>query len=154
MLLVESALPMGALDVESDERWGDDFSVPWREAVAAAADATALMQVRYTSCYNSHIVLVTHTCTPPLSSVRMQCQVMLEYGIRTAWYSANGLKLMSCLPSRAYALRTATLSGVALRLFCLDLAVKYDKVAVSDADAGRKRGGGGRFSGGSKKGRR
>jgi hypothetical protein len=51
---------------------------------------------------------------------------------------------MSCLPSRAYALRTATLSGVALRLFCLDLAVKYDKVAVSDADAGRKRGGGGR----------
>ena len=44
----------------------------WREAVASASDATQLMQ----------------------------CQVMLEYGVRTAWYTHEGLRLFSCMPAR------------------------------------------------------
>ena len=72
MLLVEAALPAGAIDNESEERWGDGFAQSWREAVATASDATQLMQ----------------------------CQVMLEYGIRTVWYTHEGLRLFACMPAR------------------------------------------------------
>ena len=48
------------------------FLQAWREAVASASDATQLMQ----------------------------CQVMLEYGVRTAWYTHEGLRLFSCMPAR------------------------------------------------------
>jgi hypothetical protein len=72
MLLVEASLPAGAIDNESEERWGDGFAQSWREAVATASDATQLMQ----------------------------CQVMLEYGIRTVWYTHEGLRLFACMPAR------------------------------------------------------
>jgi hypothetical protein len=31
LLTVEAALPLGALDEDSDDRWGDDFGSTWRE---------------------------------------------------------------------------------------------------------------------------
>lgn len=99
MLIIEAALPLGSVD-DSEDRWGDGFVIAWREAVISAADPIALMQ----------------------------CQLMLEYGIRTAWLKATGLKLFSCLPSRVQCLRTATYSAVAVRVWVLDETIKYDKV--------------------------
>jgi hypothetical protein len=104
MLIIEAALPLGAVDF-ADDRWGDNFVVPWRESVWAAQDASALMQ----------------------------CQIMLEYGIRTAWLRPTGLKLFSCLPSRAQAMRTATCGAVAIRLWVLDQTIRYDKVHIEGA---------------------
>lgn len=99
MLLIETALPIGAID-ESDERWGSDFSIAWREYVTSATDSISLMQ----------------------------CQIMLEYGIKTSWLKPTGLKLLSCLPSRIQALRTASTSSLALRVWVLDMTIKYDKI--------------------------
>jgi hypothetical protein len=99
MLMLEAALPVGSVD-DSDDRWGEDFAVPWREAVAVAGDATALMQ----------------------------CQLMLEYGIRTSWLKPAGLKMFSCLPSRVQCVRNATCGLVAIRVWVLDATIKYDQV--------------------------
>jgi len=121
MLLVHAALPYGSID-ESEERWGrgvpgvgsgvimplryesSPFSEAWKYAVTSAADATQLME----------------------------CQLMLEYGVRSSWFKTTGAKLMCCMPSRLCALRHSTLGMVAMRLFCLDQAVKYDKVKIDD----------------------
>ena len=111
MLMIEAALPLGSVD-DSDDRWGDDFVVPWRAAVIAAEDPTALME----------------------------CQVMLEYGIRSQWLHAFGSKLMTCLPSRSHSLRFATLGLIAMRIWTLDQAVRYDKVAYSDDDGSVRKG--------------
>lgn len=80
------------------------FSEAWKYAVTSAADATQLME----------------------------CQLMLEYGVRSSWFKTTGAKLMCCMPSRLCALRHSTLGMVAMRLFCLDQAVKYDKVKIDD----------------------
>jgi hypothetical protein len=103
MLMIEAALPFGAVD-DSDDRWGEDFVVPWREAVSVASDAIGLMQ----------------------------CQLMLEYGIRTSWLKPTGLKMFSCLPSRVQCVRNATLGLVAVRVWVLDAMVKYDQVKKDD----------------------
>eukprot|EP01039_Chlorochromonas_danica_P011236 gene11236-12533_t len=103
MFLIEAALPMGSVDDSHEDRWMDDFVLSWRESVSLANDATALMQ----------------------------CQLMLEYGIRTAWLKPSGLKMFSSLPSRLHCLRHATYALVALRIFILDQTIKYDKVGNS-----------------------
>lgn len=129
MLLVLSALPLGCID-ESDERWADDFIVPWREGVLMAGDCHALMQ----------------------------CQIMLECGIKTGWCFPGGLKLMSSMPSRAHSLRFPSVGLVALRLWSLDQAIKYDKIVQpgekasgSSVSRGRPKGVGNNPSGTRKK---
>jgi hypothetical protein len=102
MLMIEMALPLGAVD-EADDRWGDNFVVAWRQAVVACSDVTGLMQ----------------------------CQIMLEYGVRTAWLKPAGLKLFSCMPSRALCMRSPSIGLVAMRIWLLDLTVRYDKVLVA-----------------------
>lgn len=100
MLLVEAALPIGALD-KSDEKWGrKQFAQAWREAIASAADATSLMQ----------------------------CQLLLEFSIKQQWVRPNNIKVFGFLPSRAFSLRNATIGMVAMRIWALDHTIKYDKV--------------------------
>jgi hypothetical protein len=114
LLMIEAALPMGALD-ENDERWGrtsedeeewqeEDMTNAWREAVFAASDPVSLMQ----------------------------CQLMLEYGIRSQWLRPAAMKLMCCLSNRSFAMRNASYGMVAVRVWCLDQAIKYDKLASVD----------------------
>lgn len=68
----------------------------------------------------------------------MACQIMLEYGIKTAWLKPGGSKLLSSLSSRTHAMRFATSGLLALRLSALDQAIRYTKVldvsAVSRAN--------------------
>ncbi len=52
----------------------------------------------------------------------------MEYSVRTAWFKTAGSKLMTCLPSRSQAIRFPTFGLVAIRLWCLDKAVRYDKI--------------------------
>jgi hypothetical protein len=72
---------------------------------------------------------------------------MLEYGIKTAWYSLGGLKLMSSMPSRVHSLRFPTIGLVALKLWCFDQALKYDRAILPGEKSviigrGRPKGGG------------
>jgi hypothetical protein len=103
MLIIEAALPAGSID-ETDEKWGENFVFAWREAVHASHDATSLMQ----------------------------CQILLEYGIRSSWMKANGLKLFSSLASRTHAMRNSTFGMVAVRIWVLDMAIRYEKVVIED----------------------
>ena len=98
LLILEAALPCGSLEV-SDDKWGEDFAISWREAVIAASDATALMG----------------------------CLIMLEYCIKGTWTTTVGNKVLACLPTRTQALKTATVSQLALRLWLIDSALRYDK---------------------------
>jgi hypothetical protein len=111
MLMVEMALPLGAVD-DAEDRWGDNFVLAWRQAVIACSDATGLMQ----------------------------CQIMLEYGVRTAWLKPAGLKLFSCMPSRALCMRSPSVGLVAMRLWLLDLTVRYDKVTAGAEKAASTKG--------------
>eukprot|EP01036_Dinobryon_divergens_P023401 gene23401-31743_t len=101
LLIVEAALPAGSVD-DAEDKWGDDLVVAWRESVNIAQDATALMQ----------------------------SQIVLECAVKNAWLRPAGLKLMCCLPSRAHAMRNATCGAVAVRLWALDSAIRYDKVQI------------------------
>jgi hypothetical protein len=98
VLILEAALPCGSLEI-SEDKWGDEFALCWREAVMAASDATALMG----------------------------CVIMLEYCIKGSWTTAVGNKILACLPTRTQALKTATISQCALRLWLIDSALRYDK---------------------------
>ena len=145
MLLVFSALPLGCID-DQDDRWGagagigerggergvgnDEFITAWRDSILSNNDYTTLMQ----------------------------SQIMLEYGIKTSWYSPGGLKLLSCLPSRSHSLRFPSVSLLALRLFTFDKALKYDKIILpgdksisNSVNRGRPKGAGNNPSGSRKK---
>jgi len=108
LLLVEAALPLGSVDDESDDKWGDNFVEAWREAVVAAHDAASLMQ----------------------------CQIMLECAVRNAWLRPAASKLLTCLASRAHAMRNATCGAVAIRLWVLDSGIRYDKVQLEQEPEG------------------
>eukprot|EP01038_Epipyxis_sp_PR26KG_P006174 gene6174-8504_t len=108
MLIIESCLPQGSID-EADDRWANAFVLPWREAVLTAPDYTSLMA----------------------------CQIMLEYGIKTSWLKPTGLKLLSCLPSRALCMRNATSGLLGIRIFVLDATIKYDKLEGAGSQIGR-----------------
>lgn len=100
MLMVYAALPEDALDT-SEERWAD-FDAVWRSSVLSADNATKLME----------------------------CQLMLEYGIKTAYLKTNGTKLLTCLCSRIYALQNVNYGLISLRLWTLDQAIDYYKLGV------------------------
>ena len=104
MLTVEAALPDGAIDIDSDDKWGGGFQFAWREAVVAAEDATDLMA----------------------------CQIMLEYGIKTTWFKPQGLRLLGALPSRVHSMKFASIGNLALRLSALDLGIRYPKIKSGD----------------------
>jgi hypothetical protein len=105
LFLIELALPCGGVDFHND-RWGNDFILPWRESVLAASEPTNLMQ----------------------------CVVMLEMAVKSAWYRSFEQKVMHVLlSSKQHALRNATYGVIAMRLWCLDNAIRYDKVILKDS---------------------
>jgi hypothetical protein len=100
LLMVVAALPIGALDDQSDDKFGKSFLSVWRAAVGAATDAAFLMN----------------------------CQIVLEFGLKSAWLKPAGLKMFTSLPSRGHALRNATIGAVAIRLWLLDQCIRYEKL--------------------------
>ena len=97
----ETAIDLMSTYSESD-CWNDAMDTVWRSTVKLATTPSELMQ----------------------------CILLLEYSINRSWYSPGGSRLMSRLPVAHFAMRCCTYSSVALRAFCLDKAILYDKVHV------------------------
>ena len=66
-------------------------------------------------------------CTDSLGL--MQCLIILETCIKPVWLKQ---KILIQLSNRNHALRNASIGQVALRLWTIDLAIKYDKVTPVD----------------------
>jgi hypothetical protein len=64
------------------------------------------------------------------STVLMECTLLLEYYINKAWLKTPQNKLLNALPFPHFAVRCSTLSAVALRIYCLDKTMNYDKVVL------------------------
>jgi hypothetical protein len=116
MYMISKALPHGAFD-ETDEKWGtiefrnmNEFGRAWLEALVGAGGPTDLMA----------------------------CQLMLEFCIKSAWFKPSGAKLLSSLPSKAHAMRYATVGMVAVRMWILDEAIRYDKISADDTSSAPK----------------
>jgi hypothetical protein len=127
MLMVQAAFPLGSMD-ESEDRWGRGAvsPVPYFESMALSDANTGGGAANQGPAFlNAWRHAVTNASTP---AQLMECQLVLEFGVRTAWLKSTGAKLMTCLPSRSQAIRGSTLGLVATRLWCLDKAVRYDKV--------------------------
>mmetsp|Transcript_29526 Transcript_29526/g.49869 ORF Transcript_29526/g.49869 Transcript_29526/m.49869 type:complete len:880 (+) Transcript_29526:28-2667(+) len=127
LLLVQAALPLGSMD-EAEDRWGRGpvSPVPYFETMALSDSATGGGAANQGPAFlNAWRHAVMSASSPALL---MECQLMLEYSVRTAWLKSTGAKLMTCLPSRSQAIRGPTLGLVATRLWSLDKAVRYDKV--------------------------
>jgi hypothetical protein len=60
----------------------------------------------------------------------MECVLVLEFYLNRGWLVAPNSRLLTSLPSPHFAIRCVTLSSVALRIFCLDKALAYDKTQV------------------------
>lgn len=60
----------------------------------------------------------------------MECLLVLEFYITKGWLTASHSKLFQALPSSHFALRCCTYSSVAMRVYCLDKVIAYDKVQV------------------------
>ena len=60
----------------------------------------------------------------------MECVLLLEHYLNKAWLQAPFSRLINALPTFHFAIRCATLSSVALRVYCLDRAMDYDKVTI------------------------
>lgn len=126
MLLVQAAMPFGCMD-ESEDRWGGSGApVPYFSAIAPSDMSSGGSRGREGPLFFHawrHCVMSAST---PLEL--MECQIMLEYGVRTAWLRTTGAKLMTCLASRHQSVRAPTFGLVAIRLWSLDKAIRYDKV--------------------------
>ena len=130
MLLVQAALPLGAMD-DAEDRWGRGICpVPYYESMTVSdSNSSGGNASQGPSFYNAWRHAVMNASN---AAQLMECQLMLEYGIRTAWLKTIGTKLLTCLPSRSLAIRMPTLGLVAVRLWALDSAVRYDKVKKSE----------------------
>jgi hypothetical protein len=115
LLSVYLALPAGALMMgpEEEDKRNDIFG--------HIAEATG---------WNSNIDQSWRGCVLEASSpaMLMECLLLLEYYISKAWLMAPASKLLTALPNHHFAVRCVTNSAVALRIFCLDKCLAYDRI--------------------------
>lgn len=135
---------------ESDRAYGDDYPV-----LSYSNKDTDISMIRYAlllveaalpmGCidtaddkFGENFVLAWREAVMASTdaSSLMQCHIFLESCIRAKWLKQ---KLMVAMPSRLHALRNATLSQVALRVWVLDQALKYDKVERMEKKKGDRK---------------
>ena len=109
------ALPVGSV-MNSDENetddifnriawssgWNENLDRAWKNAMERASTPTSLME----------------------------CLLLLEYYINTKWYISPYDEFINMLPAPHFAIRSATISSVALRIYCLDACLDYKKVQL------------------------
>jgi len=100
ILLVEAALPIGAVDGSVEGNWKPDIASSWRSMVATATFPGTLIG----------------------------CLILLENVISSDWLRPNAEHLLSSLPRPWKAVNEASVSSIALRLWVLDSGVKYSLV--------------------------
>lgn len=115
LLTVYLALPMGAvlMGPEEEDKRNDMFG--------HIAEATG---------WNSNLDQTWRGCVLEAASpaMLMECLLILEYYINKAWLTAPANKLLAALPNHHFAVRCVTNSSVALRIFCLDKCLAYDRI--------------------------
>lgn len=97
LLLIESALPLGAVDNSETGPWRADLASKWRRLVLDAAGPSSLMR----------------------------CTILLEDSIHPDWMGLQYSHLLSCMPLRWKAIKEASVSSLALRISLIDRGLKY-----------------------------
>jgi hypothetical protein len=115
LLSVYCALPLGSIIMQPENEvgvydvyeciteatgWNDYLDQSWKGMVQKAATPLALME----------------------------CTVVLEHFINKDWLQSPQTRLINALPNYHFALRCASLSAIALRIYCLDYALDYKKM--------------------------
>jgi hypothetical protein len=132
LLMVFLALPLGSLvlGAEAENSKTDLFQ--------HVAEATG---------WNSNLDNVWRAAVLEAKSpvVLMECLLLLEYYISKNWLLSPAVKLLNSLPNPHFAIRCVTNSAVALRIYCLDKCIAYDRVqpgprgSKAAGDGGRSR---------------
>lgn len=100
LLLLEAALPLGAVDTSEKGAWRPSLAAEWRSAVRNARGPSSLMR----------------------------CLVLLESSLSLEWMDTHYTHLLSSLPIGWKAINEATVGLIALRIFVIDQGVQYDEV--------------------------
>ncbi len=97
ILMIEAALPIGAVDTSPKGLWNPEFASQWRVMVQQARGPESLIR----------------------------CVILLEDTIMEDWMNPQVAHLRSCLPSRWKAVGEASPSSLAIRVFLLDQGITY-----------------------------
>lgn len=100
VLLIEAALPVGAMDTTSKGPWRPDIAKQWRLTVESADGPANLLR----------------------------CVILLEDVITEEWLKPDVGHLRACLPNRWKALSEASVASLAMRLILLDRGILYETV--------------------------
>lgn len=100
VLLIEAALPLGAVDITSKGPWKPDLSQQWRLMVERSEGPAKLLR----------------------------CVILLEDAISEEWLQPDVSHLRSCLPNRWKALREVSVASLAVRVETLDRCVLFGRV--------------------------
>jgi len=100
LLLLEAALPLGAVDNSAKGSWRPTLASEWRSAVRGARGPSSLMR----------------------------CLVLLEFSLSLEWVDPHYSHLLSCLPIGWKAINEATVGSIALRIFLIDQGIHFDEV--------------------------
>lgn len=130
LLAVFIALPAGALAAEIT---GKDGKVKSRVKEAPRDE-------NITECigWNEELEELWYEVVTGATSAKelMEAVLCMEYYMQRKWISEYGTKLLNALPPAHYAIRAPTLPAVAMRVYCLDKVILYDKF-TTEARAAR-----------------
>ena len=98
LLLIEAALPKGAIDASKSSVWTSDAAAAWRTMIRDAKGPGSLMG----------------------------CLLLLETSILEDFFYPQAFYLLQCLHTHWKAMKDASYSNIALRIAVLDRAINYD----------------------------
>ncbi len=124
LFTVYAALPMGSLQVASTiGHDGEAKDIDVQDIFSSIAEPAGWNDILDQAWRNA----VLEACSPV---ALMECVLLLEYYINKSWLGFPNVRLLNALPNPHFSIRCCTVSSVALRVFCLDKCVLYEKVFV------------------------
>ena len=126
-----SKLDTVSVSIADPDGWNEQLDIAFRDYVSQATSPTALMEVMRTLTLNLTLSLSLSLTLNPNPNPKPQACLLLEHYLdKKQWLLEPYHRLSGALPSPHFALRCATYSAVALRVFSLDRAFLYDKVCA------------------------
>ena len=115
LLTIEAALPLGSIDTSQHGVWRPEAAAYWRSMVQNSTGPAYLMG----------------------------CVVLLEDSLSSLWMYPQAKHLFACLPRHWKAIKDASVSSVAVRVWLLDSGIRYNHVDgggnTNSYSAGRRR---------------
>lgn len=111
LLIIESALPLGAVDCSLKGAWNPTLAASWRSCVQETKSLFTLMG----------------------------CLVLMEDALSEKWMNPQSFQLLTCLQRHWKAVSDATVSSLWLRVWLLDSSIKYDYVNKNRKGSSNKR---------------